>query len=528
RTAQTRRSGHPLRKLQRIMAFENDTVFLIHFNDVYRKKIQEDTLSPLLALFAGKLNAFNAPVYLCTPDGGAADKIATHLPGAEKLNLQSEIRTVRHLFSTTKATHIGIFNGAYPLFDKSLTQKIFQLHSEYRADISYGENLPAGMAPYFVSRDLLESLDIIEAKDEEWQENGIRAFVEKNINQFHAEVHYEEPDLRLLRLDFSLSTKRSVQKAKAFLEKILDKENPYHELQHLIDGAPQLLATFPSYIELEFNSQSEHLSFFSPLKYIEQEKHLLSRENFARVKNYIATGLGDTSVCASGLGEPLEHPDALYFIEELLGDNNIPYVFIETNGVRLDALFSLAAHPHADKLRAIVFLNSLEKYAEYSGAPANTLEKVKNNVRAFVIKLREAKRNPQEILYIQALKVEENETEIDALYALTEELGATFLFQKYNRYAGLMPERRVSDMTPLERYSCWHLRRDIFIRANGDVAYCKQTIDQKKNTARGNLANDDLIDLWNAQRDDFEKNYKGDYPPHLPCATCDEYFTFNF
>ena len=116
----------------------------------------------------------------------------------------------------------------------------------------------------------------------------------------------------------------------------------------------------------------------------------------------------------------------------------------------------------------------------------------------------------------------------DSLYALAEELGASFLFQKYNRYAGLMPERRVSDMTPLERYACWHLRRDLFIRANGDVAYCKQTVDQSKNSARGNLAKDKLGDIWNAQRADFVANFHEKYPSHLPCATCDEYFTFNF
>jgi radical SAM protein with 4Fe4S-binding SPASM domain len=83
-------------------------------------------------------------------------------------------------------------------------------------------------------------------------------------------------------------------------------------------------------------------------------------------------------------------------------------------------------------------------------------------------------------------------------------------------------------MTPLERYACWHLRRDLFIRANGDVAFCKQTVDQRKNSARGNLDKDALAEIWQNQRADFVANFRGQYPTYLPCATCDEYFTFNY
>jgi spiro-SPASM protein len=341
-------------------------------------------------------------------------------------------------------------------------------------------------------------------------------------------VHYEEPDLRLLRLDFSLVSERSIVKAAAFWEKLQNKNEPYAELESLIAKSPELLVTFPSYIELEFCSVAENKSFFSPLSVIDQQKHLLSPENFSKVKSYIATGFGDTSVSAAGLGEPLENPEAVNYLTELLADKNTRYVFTETNGIHLDKLMPLATHASAGKLRVIILLNSLEKYAEYSGAPAAALAKVKANIRAFTAALAQAGKNAQEIVYVQAFKVEENEAEIDALYALAEELGASFLLQKYNRYAGLMPERRVSDMTPLERYSCWHLRRDLFIRANGDIAFCKQTIDQTKNSARGNLSKDALADIWSAQRKDFVLNFQQKYPSHLPCAGCDEYFTFNF
>ena len=501
-----------------------DFVLLIHTGAGYGGAVGE----ALIAAFTGKVVALGCRVFLCVANSTLKENLVKHLTGATVLETQSELAAVRKIFAEKGVAHIAVATGVFPLLDLALAKKIFGIHHEFRADISYGENLPPGIAPHFISRDLMESLDIMEAKDADLEGDGIRPFVEKNINHFHAEVHYEEPDLRLMRLDFSLSSKRSALKAAAFLPKLKNQNEPYAELLSLMNDEPGLLVAFPSYIEIEFSSTAESLSYFSPLKYIKQDKHLLSREHFDRIQNYISTGLGDSSVSASGLGEPLEHPQALEYLMALLDNAAIRYVFVETNGIHLDKIAALAKHAAAGKLRVIVLLNSLEKYAEYSGAPQETLEKVNNNFREMAKQLAAAGKNPRDIMHLQTFKVEENETEIDNLYALAEELGGTFLFQKYNRYAGLMPERRVSDMTPLERYSCWHLRRDLFIRANGDVAFCKQTVDQKKNSARGNLAKDDLSAIWAAQRADFVANFQEKYPSHLPCANCDEYFTFNF
>jgi spiro-SPASM protein len=503
------------------------TVLLIHTPAAYKPDFGAPGAAALPEAFAAQVLKIGVPVFLCVANDDLLRRLESLLPGAKRLAAESEISAVRALFADNGVSHILVCNGVYPLLDTDLTQKLYGIHTEYRADITYGENLPPGIAPHIVSRDLLESLDIMEASDADVSAIGLRQFVEKNINQFHAEVHYEEPDLRMLRLDFSLATKRSLAKTAALL-KNLQPGQGYAALKPAIEAHPEVLVTFPSYIELEFVSMAEHVSFFSPLKAIEQQRHALSRAHFDRVLAYINEGFGDTSVCASGLGEPLEHPECVAYLTALLENERVRYVFVETNGLHLDKLWPLATHAQAGKLRVIVLLNSLERYVDYSGAPLITLERVKANIQSLTGALTAAGHNAQEIVYVQAFKVVENETEIDALYALAEELGASFLLQKYNRYAGLLPERRVSDMTPLERYACWHLRRDLFIRANGDVAFCKQTVDQRKNSARGNLDKDALAEIWQNQRADFVANFRGQYPPYLPCATCDEYFTFNY
>ncbi|GAB4430584.1 MAG: spiro-SPASM protein [Turneriella sp.] len=503
------------------------TALLIHTPAAYAPDFTMPGAASLPEAFAATVLGMGLPVYLCVADDGLRQRLASLLAGSKLLAADSEISAVRALFADNGISHILVCGGVFPLLDTVLTQKLYDIHTEYRADITYGENLPPGIAPHIVSRDLLESLEIMEASDTDVAAAGLRPFVEKNINQFHAEVHYEEPDLRVLRLDFSLTSRRSVAKTAALMP-YLQSGPTYAALKPAIEAHPEVLVTMPSYLEIEFVSTAEHVSYFSPLKVIEQPKHLLSPAHFDKVLAYIAQGFGDTSVCASGLGEPLEHPHSVSYLTTLLENERVRYVFVETNGIHLDRLWPLATHGQADKLRVIVLLNSLERYVDYSGAPLITLDRVKANIQSFTGALSAAGRNAQELVYVQAFKVVENETEIDALYALAEDLGASFLLQKYNRYAGLLPERRVSDMTPLERYACWHLRRDLFIRANGDVAFCKQTIDQTKNSARGNLDKDTLADIWQNQRSDFVANYRGQYPAHLPCAACDEYFTFNF
>lgn len=503
------------------------TVLLVHAPATYAPEFSAGAAEILPRLFAERAQALGLPVVLSIGNEKLLEVVKPLFPKASIVEAQSEIQTVRALFGDQAIEHIVVVTGIFPLLDGQLTRKLYDLHTKYRADITYGENLPPGIAGHIVSRDLLESLDIMEAQDADLAAPGIRAFVEKNINQFHAEVHYEEPDLRLLRLDFSLANARSVHKTAA-LAPLLVADAPYQSLKPVLDSQPGQLVSFPSYIELEFSSTADHVSYFSPLRVIDQPKHQLQRAHFDKVMAYVESGFGDTSVCASGLGEPLEHPECATYLGTMLSNPKIRQVFVETNGLHLDKLWPLATHAKADKLRVIVMLNSLEKYTDLSGAPFITLERVKANIQSLARALDAAGHKAAEIVYLQVLKVIENEAEIDALYALAEELGVTFLLQKYNRYAGLLPERRVSNMTPLERYACWHLRRDLFIRADGSVAFCKQTVDPSKPTSRGHMDTNELADLWGSQRADFVANYQGEFPPHLPCATCDEYFTFNF
>ncbi len=86
-----------------------------------------------------------------------------------------------------------------------------------------------------------------------------------------------------------------------------------------------------------------------------------------------------------------------------------------------------------------------------------------------------------------------------------------------------MPEKRVSDLTPIQRNFCWHLTRDLYIHSDSTVSLCKQ-----KEKRIGNLKNNSLIEIWESGMEDFKKSFLNKHELiNAPCLGCDEWYTFN-
>ena len=87
-----------------------------------------------------------------------------------------------------------------------------------------------------------------------------------------------------------------------------------------------------------------------------------------------------------------------------------------------------------------------------------------------------------------------------------------------------MPEKRVSDLTPIKRDFCWHLNRDLYITSDGSVTICKQELQNKI----GNLHSDSIFSIWEKGMKTFSNSLHGNHDKiNAPCLTCDEWYTFN-
>ncbi len=439
---------------------------------------------------------------------------------------QNSILQMEKIFSNPEINHIFYLTSIHPFWDFAITSRLLEYADEYYPDYTFGENSPSGMVPDIFSRSFVETLEYefqdLRNAPEDFE---LIPFMRKNLNNFHVEIHYESPDFRMLRLDFSLKSDRSILESYQFFRQAGIPD--YSALEKTMAENPDILYTQPSYLEVEIFSGCDYACTFCPRQFTPIQEKSIPSEALEKVSSFLDQSLRDVTITLGGMGEPLLHPDVSGVLRKFLPHPALKRLILETNGFYLEKIISALPElaEHIGKILFIINFNSLERYEEIHGAPLGALEKVNHNLQELTQVYREQNWNPEKI-YLQMLKIEENEMETDAIYAMTKELGISFLLQKYNTYLDLMPQKRVSDMTPLERSFCWHLRRDFFIRADGSVSYCKQDVAGK--IPVGNLNNEEIQDIIHRRQTDWIRNYRADYPENPACAVCDEYFTFNF
>ena len=499
-------------------------------HEKYQEYIDQESASLLLDTFLSKSESLKKPVFIASPSRPEfIQRLSSNLKDTFFLDFEHEIYLIEKIFKENDTIdHIAFFDSVFPLWDMKIFHEMLTNHTQHSADHSYGENLPPGVSPVLFSRSFIEALlieneQIFEKRN--FPEIGLSSYIEKNINDFHIEIHYEEPDLRMWRLDFSTKNVRSFVKTQRVYENLSNKNITYNGLEKLIHQKPHLLYSLPSYLEVEIISNCEYKCIFCPRQYTEIPGHSLDDKSFQKIIQFLSESFGDTSLTLGGMGEPLQHSKSLSWMKKLLDEKNLRALLLETNGFYLNKTLELAEHPGFKKMKTVINLNGFKNYAKMHGVDASYLSIVKENLDTFIDKIKKVDKELLLNVYIQILKMNETEDSIDEVYDFCQKKEIGFLLQKYNRYINLMPERRVSDMTPLERSACWHLRRDMFIRANGDVSFCKQ--DVKNENTVGNLKDLSLKEIWKRSKKNWTAHVQKQYSKKPDCLSCDEYFTFN-
>jgi len=408
------------------------------------------------------------------------------------------------------------FPGICPLLDIDLSTELLNRHKRYISQYSYSENISPGIIPVYVSREFMATLPA-EIK------GTVHDFLIKNINNYDVEIFYEPPDLRQYRLDFTLSENRSLKMTESFYK--LNRKVKYKEMLPAILKNPAIFRQGPSYIEIEVYRGCEYSCTFCPRQFISNgsDGNFLApdflRTLYADLDNQFAFPM---TVCFGGMGEPLLHKDLEALILETLNFKSLKELIIETafytDVERLIGFIEKMEKGSRSKLTFIVNLSTLneKKYAGMYGKAE--LKKVLANIEKLGGVL------PKENLHVQILKITEVEEEIENYFEFFEKKGINIVLQKYNRFAELMPEKRVSDLTPIKREFCWHLARDIYIDSQGKVALCRQDF----NNPVGDLKKDSFTSVWENGLKSFSESINGNHSATgAPCLHCDEWYTFN-
>ena len=126
--------------------------------------------------------------------------------------------------------------------------------------------------------------------------------------------------------------------------------------------------------------------------------------------------------------------------------------------------------------------------------------------------------------YIQCVRMRENEDVLEAFYRHWKERTSNIIIQKYDSFSLFLPENSVTDISPLKRNCCWHLKRELTILLDGTVPLCRE--DLNKSIVMGNMFSDPIEDIWNRGKEVFALHQRKEYPKI--CENCDEYYTYNF
>ncbi|TGM60235.1 spiro-SPASM protein [Leptospira adleri] len=408
------------------------------------------------------------------------------------------------------------FSGLFPCLDENLSKELYERHDRYLSQYSYSENLPAGIVPTILSREFTNSLP-------ETIKTSAQEYLLKNINHYDVEIFYHAPDLRQYRLDFSLKNRRSLNLVRGFIK---TKENwSYQEILPWIASHPEVFRNGPSYLELEVYRGCGLSCTFCPRQFSDNDRDgaFLTPEFLENLlKQQEASFSNEYSVCFGGMGEPLLHPQFADLIEKTISSSLLQELMIETAlYVDLDSILESLGKLSSEEKEKITWIVNLttrnpDKYETLYGK--KELGKILSNLEKLETVF------PKNRIYLQFLKIEEAEDEVEAWVDETERQGYGVILQKYNRFAGLMPEKRVTDLTPIQREFCWHLNRDLFVNSNGTVSLCRQTPGKEF----GNLHKENLIDIWQKGLPSFNNSLNGKHQETgAPCLNCDEWYTFN-
>ena len=407
---------------------------------------------------------------------------------------------------------ITIVNVGNPFYDVDFTAQLLERHEKYIADYTYGLGYPDGLSPSIIRKDIIKELIPLIENDGEIKKDYLFYAISKDINSFDIETILSDIDLRIYRISFGC----------ADIGEEIFTLNLYNEfsgdlsideiVQYLNKNTDKFFTTIYLLI-LEITNYSKVGSLYYPE--IKESRVELSIEKIKKFVDRLAGENSNLHVILGGLGDPLEHPD-FFNIVKYITDKNLELI-VESNGYNIDDSFveKLKNIP-TDKITFVIKVDSYHEESYKMIHPEGNFGQIKNNIRL----LKEAGYK----IYRQITRMNENEVEIENY--IRNKDADNLIIRKYSTFCDMIPDRKVVDLAPLERIPCFHLRREIFIRSDGNITPCLYS--RFKEIEIGNINDDSInvIDVMNRMNELYVDNSKKNYLEF--CKKCNDYYIFNF
>lgn len=425
--------------------------------------------------------------------------------------------------------------GDAPFLDFQTTLLLLEQHRHYGVQLTNCDGYPLGLLPEILSSEILPALlALVETgKSTAALESGATFFelLSPEVNQFDIETHLPPKDFNLLRLCCKTKTKRNSLFCERIAKAITEQGKGRgalpiaDELLTILEEHPLWYRTVPAYYSLQIINQNivknpiYPWQFLAPELQVRQEGDPLFLIEEAQLKRLCQEALslsGDAVFCFNHWGESSLHPQVEQLIDLVLSEPQFT-LLIETSALGWnEAILRRLAQKYPQRLIWIVELCYHQK-ALYDQAMGEGFFEEAWKQAHLLSELFPGN------CYCQAFRIKEQEEDLLKFWKYWKEKGQP-LVQKYDHFCGLLPDRRVVDLSPVKRFPCWHLKRDLSLWANGVVSFCKEDIDLTRTV--GSFLEESLESLFQKIGELYEKDCKAQYDNR--CGRCDEFYTFNF
>jgi len=410
-----------------------------------------------------------------------------------------------------------VFGDCYFL-DAGITADMYETHKNYFAEYTFADGFPEGLSPEIIRTSILPSIQrLSEGNTDSVTRDSMFDVIQKDINAFDVETEISPRDLRHLRIFLTADSKRNVM----LLERLIDKGiSGKGDLLKILDTERQLLRTLPAYFPIQVVESCPQACTYCP--YPKWNPNLLTAdgkmdmERFYDIIERISSFCEDAVIGLSLWGEPAMHPQIAEIAAAVKRTNGLS-LLLETSGIGWSHDTIDAVNENADdSVNWIISLDALDAEL-YKTLRGEGREKAHNTAKYLL------ERVPGNT-YVQAVRMNENEFDLENFYRNWKKVTDHVIIQKFDHFCGFLPERKVTDLSPLERAECWHLKRDMPILMDGTVPMCSEVYTGTERL--GNVFSHSLEEIWNKGYEYYIRHVSREYPDI--CKRCDEYYTYNF
>lgn len=404
-----------------------------------------------------------------------------------------------------------------PFLRPDLVADLLDLHRRYRADYTFGDGFPGGLAPEVFRPGILTVLgEWAAGKPGPVDRETLFQLLSSDINRFDVETHLSPIDLRSRRLSLTSDSRRN----RLLLERYAgDTALPTPAFLEVIETTSDRTRTLPATLHVQISDGVLQVPVWSPLLQFAPEaaaqRHFLSRARWNELLDRALAWAGDLTVLPSFWGEPSLHPEVVSLLADAAAKPGLK-LCIETSGLGWASADLEPLVPFAERMDWIVELDSdnPETYAALRGAGFE-------EAHAFVQRLLGL--FPGRV-WPQTVRMGANEAEMETFYKRWKTDAGRVIIQKHNHFGGRLPLAKPSDLSPWKRHPCWHLARDLAVFLDGTAVVCRDDFDRTQ--PLGNVWTEDLPVLWDRGTALFSRHVREDWPE--VCRNCDEWYTFHF